>query len=291
MIEHFALKFCEACGNLCRHIDAVLIRETQDRPKKPEERQLSEGYTRFVGTEALGPIVPEIQRLGFDSELINRTKRLFGRLCMPQGRSWTAETLLDSLIDIRRAIGLELNKHKFAYLLPPNDQYFEQEKLFGENVYIKFPSARREIRDAGNCLAMALWTAGVFHSMRVAEYGMRALCYDRRIILPNSKPIDLSTWQDMLKELERTETKIQQYPRTLAREAQLSFYHEAMMEIRRFKNLYRNKVMHSREYYDERQAVGAFHHVKAFMEILSLRVGEGERTPEIWKGPKWAKGI
>jgi len=162
MIEHFALQFCEAYAKLARHIDAVLLRETEDRPKQLKDRELGDGYKRFVAQEAIAPIMSEIERLGFDAELVGRVKRLFARLADPNSRSWTAELLLDSLTEIRRAIGLELQKHKFAHLHSPNGQYFEQERLFGDEVYKKFKSARQEIRDAGNCLAVSLPTASVF---------------------------------------------------------------------------------------------------------------------------------
>jgi hypothetical protein len=161
--------------------------------------------------------------------------------------------------------------------------------LFGESVYEKFPSAREEIKNAGNCLAASLWTAGVFHLMRAAEYGLRAISHDRRIRIPKQKHIELATWEDIIKELEKAETEIQNYPKTLAREAQFSFYHGVMMEFKRFKNKYRNSVMHSRDSYNEPEAVAAFAHVKAFMGILSSRIGEGIRTPKIWKGSKWSE--
>ena len=59
------------------------------------------------------------------------------------------------------------------------------------------------------------------------------------------------------------------------------------MEIKRFKNRFRNRIMHSRESYDGHEAMSAFFHVKAFMEIPSFRISERSRTPKIcWRrGP------
>ncbi|MGH9560255.1 MAG: hypothetical protein ACRD3S_02275, partial [Terracidiphilus sp.] len=49
-------------------------------------------------------------------------------------------------------------------------------------------------------------------------------------------PIELATWEELIKGLERAEAKIQNFPRTVKRDEQFDFYHGAMMEIKRFKN-------------------------------------------------------
>ncbi len=165
--------------------------------------------------------------------------------------------------------------------------FIDCDLLFGEAVATKFKSALPDIREAGNCMAVGSNTAAVFHLMRVAEYGLRALAHDRRIKLDKNKPIDLSTWEEVIKGLEKAEQAIQGYPKTHAREAQLDFYHGAMMEVRGFKGKFRNRVMHSRESYDPHEAMSAFTHVQKFMQVLSSRIAEGVRTPMIWKGRKW----
>jgi hypothetical protein len=83
------------------------------------------------------------------------------------------------------------------------------------------------------------------------------------------------------------EIAIQNYPKTLAREAQFAFYHGAMMEFKRFKSRFRNGVMHTREDYDRDEAHSAFVHVREFMKILASRVSEKKRTLLVWKGKKW----
>jgi hypothetical protein len=166
--------------------------------------------------------------------------------------------------------------------------YVDNEVLFGRDVYESFPSARADIREAGNCLATGCRTATVFHLMRAAEYGLRSLARDRRIQLPKKGLIvELATWEEIIKELEHAETAIQGYPRTTAREAQFKFYHGAMMQFRAFKNKFRNCVMHTRDTYDAHQARSAFERVREFMQILASRISETKRTPEIWKGKKW----
>jgi hypothetical protein len=195
--------------------------------------------------------------------------------------------LCAELRHVINAILQDLNKRIFLKVDPSLREYVDNELLFGAAVKKAFPSASTDIREAGNCLAADCNTAAVFHLMRVAEYGLRALAHDRRIRLDKNKPIDLATWEDLVKKLEEAEDAIRNFPKTAAREAQFDFFHGANMEVKRFKNKFRNRVMHSRESYGEHEAMSAFGHVKAFMEILSSRISEGTRTPIIWKGPKW----
>jgi hypothetical protein len=120
--------------------------------------------------------------------------------------------------------------------------------------------------------------------MRVAEHGLRALAKDRRVKVPKG-PLELATWEDIIREIEKAEAAIQGYPKTLAREAQFDFYHGVNMEFKRFKNKFRNKIMHTRDSYDRDEAHSAFAHVKAFMQILSTKISEKKMTPVIWKRP------
>jgi hypothetical protein len=166
--------------------------------------------------------------------------------------------------------------------------YLDQERGFGDAVFFAFPSAGEEITATGNCLAAECPTAAVFHAMRVAEIGLRALAFDRRVQVFKNKatlfeiPLELATWDQIIKELEDAEKAIQGFPQTLAREEQFKFYHGALMQFRRFKNVFRNGLMHMRESYDRDQAFSAVKQVREFMEILASRIKEGEQTPVIW---------
>jgi hypothetical protein len=133
------------------------------------------------------------------------------------------------------------------------------------------------------CIALEVNTAAVFHLMRVAEFGLRALARDRRIQIPKGKPLELGSWEDIIKELEKSEELIHGYKATLVREQQFEFYHSALMELRRFKNVWRNNIMHAREEYGREEALGVLHHVCPFMQILASRISEtSEPLPEIW---------
>ena len=190
-------------------------------------------------------------------------------------------TIASCLIHFREQVLEDLKSRKFLQISQDRSDYVDMDHLFGENVSRSFPSASADVQMAGNCLSAECCTACVFHLMRAAEHAIRALAHDRGVTIPRG-PIELATWEDMLRELEKAETAIQQYPRTLAREEQFKFYHGAMMELRAFKNMFRNSVMHTRDAYDRHQAKSALDHVGSFMRILSARISESTRTPTIW---------
>jgi hypothetical protein len=251
-----------------------------------------------------GSVIPEMPQL-FRSRALSHLSRAF-TLCV-RGKLEKASEQLKNInvhcalhpeaidysslaADLRNAIDamlIDLRKREFLEVIPTMENFVNNNSLFGAQVSREFQSAASDIRDAGNCLAADCPTGAVFHLMRVAEYGLRALAHDRRVKLDKKKPIDLATWEDLLKKLEDAEDAIRNFPKTHAREAQFNFFHGANMEVKRFKGKFRNRVMHSRDSYDRDEAMSAFNHVKAFMEILASRISERTRTPIIWKGSKW----
>ena len=185
------------------------------------------------------------------------------------------------LLSFRESVIRNLKRRQFVLVPEERSEYLDHPHLFGEQVSYAFPLAKNDISQAGNCLAVECCTACVFHLMRVVEHGIRALANDRDVNISKG-PIELATWEQLIKELEKSEAAIQQYPKTLAREAQLNFYHGAMIEVRAFKNKFRNSVMHTRDEYDLHEAMSAFTHVRTFMQVLSEKISDHSRTPTVW---------
>src|SRR5260370_27264994 len=81
---------------------------------------------------------------------------------------------------------------------------------FGEAVYDVIPTARQDIRDAGNCLAFELHTACVFHLMRAAEHGLRKLARRLRVVVFHNKRPSALEESDWNKIIEAVKAKLQQ---------------------------------------------------------------------------------
>jgi hypothetical protein len=135
-----------------------------------------------------------------------------------------------------------------------------------------FPAIEREVFDATDCYSLGHNTASVFHSMRIAEQGLRSLAKERRIRLPKNKPVEWGTWQDIIKALD-DEIKIVGSKRAgAAKDAALEFYSGARADLNGFKDEYRNLVMHVREAYDQHQALRALTNVNGFMGRLATKI-------------------
>lgn len=72
--------------------------------------------------------------------------------------------------------GNELDGRALYTMGPKYAQLFDPlEPLFGPGVEDAFPDAAYDIAEAGKCMAMARWTAAVFHSMRATELAATTL--------------------------------------------------------------------------------------------------------------------
>lgn len=147
---------------------------------------------------------------------------------------------------------------------------------------VKFQSARRDIDAAVDCYAGGQNTACVFHLMRVAEYGLRALARERRVKFAKPRPLEWATWEAILQQLAVEIKKVANRKPGTARTKALEFYQGAFGEFGAFKDVYRNEVMHARSHYDEHQAMSVMLHVREFMERLATRIGDDAKGAISW---------
>lgn len=286
MIIHNCFAFHRACADLS---DAAEWLSRID----PPNRLLTADDADFVTLpikEAMSTLSAlDVTEGAFWSDV----KEVEDHVCSLSGGIWKgifevrADELARDYRRIRRGISEEISRHKFAYVVPGRSAYFEQEKLFGESVYQQFPSARTDIKAAANALALEMYTASVFHLMRSAEIALRALSHDRRVSrLPKKRdaPIEMGTWEEILRELEDQTSKISNWPNKLgaAKSQAQEFYGAAISEIRGLKDTWRNHVMHARREYLEPEAQAVMEHVKRLMVTLSARISESDRTPRVW---------
>jgi hypothetical protein len=143
-----------------------------------------------------------------------------------------------------------------------------------------FKSAEKDIEEGVDCYGLEHNTACVFHMMRIAERGLRALARERQVTLPRNKPLEWGTWQDILNEVEKS---VRVLGPTMAagpaKDVALAFYNGAIAHYHGFKDMYRNDVSHVRREYGEADALRAINQVRDFMNGLSSKIGETTRRP------------
>jgi hypothetical protein len=147
-----------------------------------------------------------------------------------------------------------------------------------------------DIEEAGNCLAAECNTAAVFHLMRVAEIGLRALAEDRNASFKN-KPIDQQEWGTILGFLDGCILQLRKdgianWSDPQIKDVQIRFYSEVVAELRGFNEAWRRHISHAREdgIYDRDYANSIFKHVRSFMQKLATKISETTTTPQYWTG-------
>jgi hypothetical protein len=184
--------------------------------------------------------------------------------------------------DLRNAIDVVLCAMidgKFVQVDAKFSEYVNNDSLFDEPVRKAFPSAIDDIREAGNCIAIESGTAAVFHLMRAVEWGVRALAADLGVLdIPRKNaniPIEFSEWDKILDQLyPAVEKKIDAMPPSPQKQETQEFYFPLLLDIRSFKDAFRNHVMHTRKSYSPKAADDILDYVRRFMTLLSTRISE-----------------
>lgn len=273
-------------GTMCGLLDSLHAREAS----------LAFFKMRGQGADALAD--EDRQQI---TDIVDRLKRLFDDVDIPACSDAAANCLTYLASRGLDVSGARQTLHRFKsdvihatsireFVSIADDRIgcIDKDMPFGKAVFDAFESARDDIASAYNCLAVECPTAAVFHFMRAAEIGLRALAFDREVKVFHNKramlelPLELASWDQVIRELEEAELEIEGYPKTLTRQAQFDFYHGANMQFRAFKNVFRNSIMHTRESFDRDEATSLSHKVGEFMQILASRIKEGDRTPRIW---------
>jgi hypothetical protein len=162
--------------------------------------------------------------------------------------------------------------------------------LFSDQAQRAFPSMAMDLIEAGRCLALERNNAAIYHLMQVAEIGLRALAWDRRVQVERGKnkviiPLNYAQWGEIIGKLIETIKEIDHWQRSKAiKEEAKRFYTVALFEVESFNEIYRKHISHARgELYPPETAISCWGHVSRFMDRLSERITETTRTRTVWK--------
>jgi hypothetical protein len=170
--------------------------------------------------------------------------------------------------ELRETIVSELRERKF-FFVTRSDLYENANFAFGLEVYERFPDARTDIVEANKALALERSTASVFHSMRIAESGLRHLGRLLKVKLKKNKALEFADWKAILDAVNAKLTQLRNSKRSRKQDRLLGFYGEVETQLRSFKDAWRDRTMHGRTTYDSLQAESVLNHVKEFMQRLA----------------------
>lgn len=225
--------------------------------------------------ERLSSLLPlvEILRLEYihqDGDLSWRVKKLQKQAVNRE--PFSPVSLMREFRNLHDQLMHALSKHKFAYIPSQMVPFFEQEMLFGKPVYDHFPEAREEVKDVGNAMAAGLYSACVFHSMRVSEYGIRRLAKRLRVRLRDNKkplPVEYATWDKVITGMKNKLERIRKNPKGPIRESEQELYSSIADQCIFLRDIWRDQAMHARKRYNEDEASRALYRVAEFMTLLS----------------------
>ena len=177
----------------------------------------------------------------------------------------TAEKFHRAVDHLNTTVTAELNGRKFYGPLRKYEPYYEQAKLFGDEVFTNFPTSNEDIAEAGTCLALERATASVMHLMRVVESGLTVLAQTVGVTKQND-------WGAYLREIDKELTA--KIKTSGARSADEQFYAEVASTIDNMRRAYRNPTMHPERTYTPDRAEEILQSVRSFMRHLATRLHE-----------------
>lgn len=130
------------------------------------------------------------------------------------------------------------------------------DSAFGDAVSDAFPAAIEDISEASKSLALARYTAVVFHLMRAMECAVQELSTALKIPNPDRE------WGKLLSDME---AKIKAMPKGDAKDS----WSESHAHLYHVKQAWRNKTMHPKRTYTEEEAYGVFNAARSFMRHLA----------------------
>jgi len=178
---------------------------------------------------------------------------------------------------LRELIESDLKWRRFGYVPTDRAKKLDRVEHDWADVQSHFKSAKDDIREAVECYALDCNTASVFHSMRIAERGLRALARKLGVkrIGPQKHPLEFAEWGQVLSALRGKLNSIQQSAgRSVRKAASAKFYADAASQADYLNEIWRKEVSHARGPYNAPEALNALTRTHDFMTLLSQRIKE-----------------
>jgi hypothetical protein len=166
-----------------------------------------------------------------------------------------------------------------VFLYVPEDRvdFYNNPRLFGDQVATKFSKAGFDIEEAGKSFALDRYTACVMHLMRSLEVALDAVGIAAG--LPDAIIEANNSWEKLLRKMwDQIQVNDATPPPDWT--ARRQFIVDVRAHLFSVKDAWRNPSMHLEKKYTEREAERIFRAVKDFMEHLATHLDEaGHFTP------------
>lgn len=186
---------------------------------------------------------------------------------------WEVEWACEGLVELQEFVEKELASRQFLYV--PKSRYWENEVLFGEEVFVKIPEATHDIYEAGSCLAAGRADATVYHCMGI----MQAVTYKAGEKIGCTINLDADDWgsaEMKIRNALNNERKIAEQGKdhdvwaTWKRKE--ASYNELISDLRAVKYAWRHTSMHFRQTFTIEQAEKILDKVTDFAVHVAKRI-------------------
>jgi len=186
------------------------------------------------------------------------------------GLTW--QEFQNQLNVLREAIEADLEKRLFVFIPPRDAEVTGNIERHWGGVWSTIPDSREDIQEAVSCYVLGRPTACVFHSMRIAEHGLRRIARKvkaKPLYKGKPKPIESSDWNDLITAIKGEIAKIRQKPRGPKRDELLERFSNAADHCEYMKDIWRNSVSHARKAYTRAEALAVMDRVRDFMNFVA----------------------
>lgn len=104
---------------------------------------------------------------------------------------------------------------------------------------------------AASCFACGRYNAAICHAIQAAEFWLRAVARDRRVIVKMNKkevPLDQAMWGKIIEGLAPKVTLIDGWPSGKAKDAAHQFFKPSLLDADTLNDAYRRHISHGRSY-------------------------------------------
>jgi hypothetical protein len=194
---------------------------------------------------------------------LGRLSREIDRAINEHGKAVIVDRCGVALRNVAERFHDELEDKKFLHV--PNEfaSFYDQDELFGKDVFEKFKDSRADIKNAGNCYALGQPTACVFHVMRSMEIVVRKLARRPHMEITITPK---TTWRMITGAMDK---KIAAMPDGNIREKKRKEnWEEARANLHHVGSVWRNSTMHPAKTYTQPQARDVLDACRVFMSGL-----------------------
>lgn len=255
----------------------VLADEIEDHRKRLERSADKDARLNPSDRQSLGAFFEQWHRT-MDSHGLVHAAHL-AHTYSQEATQLTYRKAIDRLGELWRDFRWDVGQ-RWMFVIPA-DKYPLFEHGLGTETDHAFPLAAAEVREAGACLALGRNTASVFHLMRAAEHGLRALAESVGAVDP-AVPLEYQEWGKVLNAVEqKVESGTKGWGKAEWNNFQ-AFFNPTIRDYWALKDAVRNVCMHARSggTYNQHEALGIRQRVVECLQRMAVkRVSEGTRTP------------